>query len=331
MIFENEELKEHEWNPLYYNMGNAIYSLVARDFAPLNERLGSVKSRLEGVPAVVGAAKANLKNPPKVFTETAILQNKGNVALIREELSQFVAEAGMEQELAAARESAARALEAYGEWLEQDLLPRSTGDFRIGDAMWRKKLRFSLDADLSKEQIYQRATADLEATQKAMYQTALPLFKQYFPDEKDEKKLKDMKFVCKSVLDKLAEERPGNDTIVDEARKTPAILAGYEAPFPDASYKAGAQMFPLLVPIAPDDPGAAENRAAWTTLERWQKPCLLLWGPNDPVLGVAAAHVMAQRIPSAQEPEIIDGAGHFLQEDRGEQIAERIVRWLAAP
>jgi uncharacterized protein (DUF885 family) len=220
MIFENEELKEHEWNPLYYNMGNAIYSLVARDFAPLNERLGSVKSRLEGVPAVVGAAKANLKNPPKVFTETAILQNKGNVALIREELSQFVAEAGMEQELAAARESAARALEAYGEWLEQDLLPRSTGDFRIGDAMWRKKLRFSLDADLSKEQIYQRATADLEATQKAMYQTALPLFKQYFPDEKDEKKLKDMKFVCKSVLDKLAEERPGNDTIVDEARKT---------------------------------------------------------------------------------------------------------------
>jgi uncharacterized protein (DUF885 family) len=201
-------------------MGNAIYSLVARDFAPLNERLGSVKSRLEGVPAVVGAAKANLKNPPKVFTETAILQNKGNVALIREELSQFVAEAGMEQELAAARESAARALEAYGEWLEQDLLPRSTGDFRIGDAMWRKKLRFSLDADLSKEQIYQRATADLEATQKAMYQTALPLFKQYFPDEKDEKKLKDMKFVCKSVLDKLAEERPGNDTIVDEARKT---------------------------------------------------------------------------------------------------------------
>jgi uncharacterized protein (DUF885 family) len=73
MIFENEELKEHEWNPLYYNMGNAIYSLVARDFAPLSERLGSVKSRLEGVPAVVGAAKANLKNPPKVFTETAIL------------------------------------------------------------------------------------------------------------------------------------------------------------------------------------------------------------------------------------------------------------------
>jgi haloalkane dehalogenase len=120
-------------------------------------------------------------------------------------------------------------------------------------------------------------------------------------------------------------------TIVDETRKTPAILAGYEAPFPDASYKAGAQMFPLLVPIAPDDPGAAENRAAWKTLERWQKPCLLLWGPNDPVLGVAAGHVMAQRIPSAQEPEIIAGAGHFLQEDRGEQIAERIARWLAAP
>lgn len=119
-------------------------------------------------------------------------------------------------------------------------------------------------------------------------------------------------------------------TIHDESRRTPEILAGYEAPFPDARYKAGAAQFPLLVPIAPDDPGAAENREAWKILEQWQKPCLLLWGPNDPVLNLNAAKFIAEHIPTAGAPEVIEGAGHFLQEDRGEQIAARIVEFLAA-
>ncbi len=119
-------------------------------------------------------------------------------------------------------------------------------------------------------------------------------------------------------------------SISDESRRTPEILAGYEAPFPDASYKAGAAQFPLLVPIAPDDPGAAENREAWKTLEQWQKPCLLLWGPNDPVLNMKAAEFFQEHIPTAGPPELIEGAGHFLQEDRGELIAERIVQFLDA-
>ncbi len=220
-VFEVEELREHEWNPLFYNMGNAVYALIARDFAPLEERLRNVKTRLEGVPAVLEAAKANLKNPPRVHTETAILQNQGNIGLVRDELSQFVSQVpGMEVELAPAREAAVRALEEYGVWLEKDLLPRSNGEVRIGDAMWRKKLRFSLDSDLSKEEIYARAVADLAATQKKMYETALPLYRKFFPGVKDEAKLKDMKHVNKAVLDKLAEDRPNNDTIVPKARKT---------------------------------------------------------------------------------------------------------------
>ncbi|HEU4364906.1 MAG TPA: DUF885 domain-containing protein [Candidatus Krumholzibacteria bacterium] len=219
-IFEAEELREHEWNPLYYNMGNAIYALIARDFAPLDERLRNVKSRLEGIPAVVAAAQANLKNPPKVHTETAILQNQGNIGLIRDELTQFVEGSPMAAELAPARAAAAQALEEYGAWLERDLLPRSTRDIRIGDAMWRKKLRFSLDSDLSKEDIHVRAVADLAATQKTMYETALPLYRKYFPEVTDRAKLDDMKHVNKAVLDKLAENRPDNATIVDKARKT---------------------------------------------------------------------------------------------------------------
>lgn len=219
VVFEDTELREFEWNPLYYNMGNAIYALVARDFAPLDERLRSLKSRLEGIPAVVAAARANLKNPPRVHTETAILQNQGNISMIRDDLSQFVAGSAVAAELAPAREAAAKALEEYGQWLEKDLLPRSTRDPRIGDKLWREKLHYSLDSDLSKEEIYRRASEDLKQTQQKMYETALPLFKQYFPEEKDPRKLADVKYVNKAVLDRLAAKRPDNDSIVPMAKE----------------------------------------------------------------------------------------------------------------
>jgi uncharacterized protein (DUF885 family) len=217
-VFEGEELKEHEWNPIFYNMGGAIYSLVARDFAPLDERLASLKGRLEAIPSVIAAARANLKHPPEMHTKTAMQQNQGNVALIRDDLTQFVSQSPkMEQELAPARAAAVAALEEYGQWLERDLLPRSTGDFRLGDALWRKKLRFSLDSDLSKEEILARAQADLKATQEAMYATAFPLYRRYFPDVTDEARLKDVKHVNKSVLDHIAQSRPDNDNIVERA------------------------------------------------------------------------------------------------------------------
>ncbi len=118
--------------------------------------------------------------------------------------------------------------------------------------------------------------------------------------------------------------------IVPESRRTPEILAGYEAPFPDRSYKEGAHAFPSLVPIAPDQPGAAENRAAWRALESWTKPCLLMFSDQDPVLGIPAGRVFERRIASAGPLVVIEGAGHFLQEDKGEEIAERIVQLLTA-
>ena len=111
-------------------------------------------------------------------------------------------------------------------------------------------------------------------------------------------------------------------------RRTPEILAAYDAPYPDRSYKEGAHRFPALVPIAPDDPGAAENREAWKTLERWSKPCLLMFSDKDPVLGVPAGRVFERRMPQVAPMVVIEDAGHFLQEDKGEEIAERIVAWM---
>lgn len=220
-LFAIDVLREHEWNPLAYNVGNSIYSLVAREFAPLPERLTSVRGRLASIPAVVAAAKANLKNPPRVYTETAIIQNKGSIALITTELEDFIKGAPeMRDSIATAQQAARTALEDYGRFLEKDLLPRSTGDFRIGDAKFRQKLRYALASDLSKEEIMRRAEADLKRTHEEMFQLASPLYRKFFPTEEDAAKLADRKGVIKAVLAKLAENRPTNDTIVPRAKET---------------------------------------------------------------------------------------------------------------
>lgn len=220
-IFQIDVLREHEWNPLAYNVGGAIDSLASRDFAPLKERLTNMKNRLEAIPAVIAAAKTNLKNPPKIYTETAIQQNAGVIGLIRDDISQFVDQAPeMKTALAPAREKAIAALEEYGKWLKEDLLPRSNGDFRIGDAKFRQKLRFALESDLPKEEILKRAEADLKATQEEMFEVAQPLYKKFGLVTQDLRDVKSArKQVIKAVLNKLAEKRPNNDTIVAQAEK----------------------------------------------------------------------------------------------------------------
>ena len=216
-LFQIDILREYEWNPLVYNIGDAINDLISRDFAPLKDRLANAKARLELVPNVVAAAKANLKNPPRVYTETAILQNKGVISLIKGDLQMFVERAGMKTDLARAQAEAIAALEDYGAWLEKDLLPRSNRDFRLGDAKFRQKLKFSLQSDLTKEQILERAMADLKATQDKMFLIAMPLYRKYFADETEALKRSDKRFTIGEVLKKLAENRPNNETIVAQA------------------------------------------------------------------------------------------------------------------
>jgi uncharacterized protein (DUF885 family) len=215
-----QNLKEYEWNPRLYNVGGAIYALAAREFAPLKARLKSVKARLKGIPAVLEAARANLKNPPRIETETAILQNKGNITLIRDELKTYLDQVPeLIGEFASIQSQVIAALESYGSWLEKELLPRSNGNFRIGENKFRNKLRYTLESDLSLEEILKRAEEDLRVTQRSLFETALPLYRKFFPQFPVEDDKADRKKVIKAVLDKLAELRPTNATIVELARK----------------------------------------------------------------------------------------------------------------
>ena len=219
-IFRTEELKEPDWNPLVYmqSLANSLYLLVARDFASPEQRIPNLRQRLEGIPRVIAQGKANLQHPPRVHTETAIEQTQGAINLVREGLAPLLDRAPqMKKELAPLQEKTAAALDDYKKWLQNDLLPRSDGNFRLGTEKFRKKLHFALASDLSMEEIMKRAQADLKQTQTAIYETALPLYKKYSQNA-DDKILTDKHKVTAAVLDKLAEQHPDDATIVGYAK-----------------------------------------------------------------------------------------------------------------
>ncbi|CAN5794171.1 haloalkane dehalogenase [soil metagenome] len=108
---------------------------------------------------------------------------------------------------------------------------------------------------------------------------------------------------------------------------SPAVRAAYDAPFPSREYTAGARAFPALVPTGESDPAVPANRAAWDVLGKWEKPFLTLFGKNDPILGQADT-LLKSHVPGAKgEPHERFWGGHFVQEDRGDHLADTIVRW----
>jgi haloalkane dehalogenase len=112
----------------------------------------------------------------------------------------------------------------------------------------------------------------------------------------------------------------------------PQVIAAYEAPFPTAESKAAAQRFPLLVPLTEDDPGVAELRAVQDALSRWDKPALVAFSDSDPVFPFPQAGEQFTRlIPTAGEQVCIEGAAHFLQEDRGPQIVDEMLAAFGQP
>ncbi|MBW3620334.1 MAG: haloalkane dehalogenase [Actinobacteria bacterium] len=107
------------------------------------------------------------------------------------------------------------------------------------------------------------------------------------------------------------------------------VVAAYDAPFPDRSFKAGAQVLPSLVPTSPDDPAAAANRAAWEALQRFERPFLTAFSDGDPITA-GGERVFSKLVPGAsgQPHTTIAGAGHFLQEDRGPELADVVVSFV---
>lgn len=209
-LFTIRELKEYQWNPLLYNPGPALNVLLERDFEPLASRLKNLQSRLTKLPRLLEDAKANLKRPPKIFTQTAIEQNVGVLNLVKSIAQEHSSSPGLVQ----AAHAAESALSAYGEWLKKDLLPRSDRSFRLGSSLFFKKLQLTLESDIPAEQVVQRAKDELVKVQAEMAMLARGNSNSEADDRLSDRE------ITRKFLDKIADDRPDNATIVAKARES---------------------------------------------------------------------------------------------------------------
>jgi uncharacterized protein (DUF885 family) len=224
--FRVQELQDWRWDPLVYTRlaGNGLYNLLAREFAPAPERLANLGKRLDEIPRFLAQVREVLEpaRVPKIHAETAVKQNAGLKAMLDGEIAAEVAKlpAGAQESLKASMARARSAIAQHQIWLEKKLLPDARGDFRIGAALYDRKLRFALVTPLSREEIRSRAEAELVAAHREMYEIARQALKGQrvqprMPDEPtDAQRLR----AIKAALELAYADRPKREGVLDAAR-----------------------------------------------------------------------------------------------------------------
>ena len=224
-LWRLEELQEWAWNPIRYTRltGGALYGLLARDFAPLPERLGHVADRLEQFPRLLEQIRTTLEphRVPKIHAETAVRQNRGVLSILANMVKPRLGELSPAERkrLEKAMETARGAVEAHQKWLEEELLPEATGDFRVGAEVYDKKLAFTLNSPLSRREIRRRAEGELKRIRDEMYAIAKGVYgKEYeftkFPDSPDEAY---KQAIIRAALEVAYRELPDPEKIVETA------------------------------------------------------------------------------------------------------------------
>ncbi len=225
-IWNNESLQSWQWDPQVYTglAGSAIYGLMAREFAPLPERLKSATARIEQIPQIFAAARANLDpaRVPKIHAETVAKQNKGILSLVDTFITPNIGqlEAADQQRLNTAIENLKKAVAEQQEWLDKTLVPNAKGEFRIGAEKYDQKLKFSLNSSLSRAEIGERARAELARVRTDMYGIAQVVLKdkpgapELPANPSDEQQQK----AIEAALELAYAEKPARDKVVDDAK-----------------------------------------------------------------------------------------------------------------
>jgi len=215
-LWHLERLQEWAWNPMAYTglAGNAVYSLVARDFAPLRQRLNHVTSRLAEFPRLLEQVRETLEpaRVPKVHAETAVKQNPGILRMLDEmvEPQASALSAGDRTRLTEAMNTARAAVENHQGWLENELLPQAAGDFRLGPDLYDTKLAFTLQTPLTRTEIRERAESELRRATEEMAAIAADLCSETGGDRQEGA-------LIRSALEMAYQDTPDRDRIVEEA------------------------------------------------------------------------------------------------------------------
>ncbi len=226
-LFELDTLEEWAWNPIFYVRvpGNAIYGLLSRDFAPLEQRLDNVASRLEQFPRFFDQARGSLQpaRVPQIHAQTAIQQNRGLLTIIDAMVVPLMEDVSPETRarLETAIETAREAIAEHQAWLEEELLPQANGNFRIGAALYDRKLAYALNSPLSRREIQALAESEYELVRNEMYEIAKQVYQDLhpytaFPDKPDEAY---KQVIIRAALEEAYRKLPAPDEIVDIARQ----------------------------------------------------------------------------------------------------------------
>ncbi|WP_349986631.1 DUF885 domain-containing protein [Stenotrophomonas sp. WHRI 8082] len=225
-IWNAEVLQSSKWDPQMYNglAGSAIYGLMAREFAPLPERLKSATARMEKIPAIFAQARENLDpaRVPKIHAETVAKQNRGILSIVDTFITPHIGELPQadQQRLQAAIDGLKKAVDEQQQWLDKTLVPNAKGEFRVGAALYDQKLKFALNSSLSRQEIGERARAELKRVRQDMYGIAQTVLKdkpgapQMPANPSDEQQQK----AIEAALELAYADKPARDKVVDDAK-----------------------------------------------------------------------------------------------------------------
>jgi len=225
-------IKEWEWEPRLYDsfpyydpreiIATRILQILHGDFAPLEQRLRSVSIQMKALPEFLAQVKSQLKNPARIYTEQAIDDNLGRLQVFKSDLAQFISTAGgisptLQKDAESARIIAVTALEDYQHFLEEAVLPRSSGDWRLGAELFKKKFSLALQTDLTPEDLTPRAEVALRQYKLELFQVSKQLYSELFPGialPRSEKDVSSQIQIIRAVQRELSKDHPQADDFV---------------------------------------------------------------------------------------------------------------------
>ena len=210
LLFEHTEVREHEWNPLDHNPGGLLYGMLHRPYAPAEERLTAMAGRLAAIPDALSTARGVLTDCPRIHLETAVGQFTGAAALVRDDLSVLLAQApALADRVQPVRQEAVRALQEFVDWLRARLEAPAgnTREPRLGRRLWEARLWHTLDTELSAAEVLSRAEANMARAGGLLREACAEYSGGPATDA-----------TVRAVLDRLADDRPDDTTIVGVAK-----------------------------------------------------------------------------------------------------------------
>jgi len=234
-LWQEGTLQEWAWNPLRYSglAGNAVYSLTARDFAPLQQRLQSAISRLEQLPRLYEQVRSvlQIERVPHIHAETATRQNAGVLNIIENTIEPHLntLDTTDQQRLKNAIATARQAVKKQQQWLENELLPNAKGDFRLGRELYDQKLNWSLQSPLTRAQIRNRGREQIETLHHRMYQMARTIYKEKYPYTRFPEHPSDAyrRAIIRACLELAYQDRPSADGVVAAANESVKLTVDF--------------------------------------------------------------------------------------------------------